>query len=100
MAIAAWRKQQRIELFKTIAQVTATVNPDKAQKALRNLVEEMFPEVAKEREQAVEKAMEIMEVERQKSYAVAPVGHGLDRGAFGRFRNILKNKKGPRRTDG
>lgn len=101
MAIVAWRKQQRIDLLKTIAQVTASVNPEKAQKALRNLVEEMFPEVAKEREMAVEKAMEIMEVERQKAYAIAPVGHGLDRGAFGRIRNILKNK-GPkrRRTDG
>ena len=59
IAIRAWRKQQRIELYKTIATVTATVNAENAQKALRNLVEEMFPEVAAERERAVEKAMEI-----------------------------------------
>lgn len=95
----AWRKQQRIDLLKTIAQVTASVNPEKAQKALRNLIEEMFPEVAREREEAVDKAMQIMEVERKKSYAIAKVGHGLDRGAFGRFRNILKNKRGRRKTN-
>jgi len=95
LAIAAWRKQQRIELYRTIAVVTAAVNPDKAQGALRKLIEEMFPEVGKERDRAVEKAMEIMEAEKGKTYSIAPVGHSLDKGAFGRMKNVLKQKKRP-----
>lgn len=98
LAIAAWRKSQRIELLRTIATVTAAVNPEKAQGALRKLIEEMFPEVGAERDQAVDKAMQIMEDERKKTYAIAQVGKGLDKGAFGRVRNILKQKqKRPRR---
>ena len=93
LAIAAWRKVQRIELYKTIATVTASVNPDKAQSALRKLVEEMFPEVGTERERAVDKAMEIMEEERKKTYNIAPVGHGLNKGAFGKIQNIMRQKK-------
>lgn len=93
LAISAWRKQQRIELYRTIAICTATANPEKAQGALRKLIEEMFPEVGKEREQAVEKAMEIMEAEREKSYSITPVGQSLDKGTWGRMRNILKQKR-------
>lgn len=93
LAIAAWRKQQRIELYRTIAVVTASVNPDKAQNALRKLIEEMFPEVGTEREQAVDKAMQIMEEERKKAYSVAAVGHGLNKGAFGKIQNIMRQKK-------
>jgi hypothetical protein len=73
------------------------VNPQQAQKALRNLIEEMFPEVAEDREQAVEKALAIMEEEKKKTYSIAPVGHGLNKGAFGRLRNILKQKRPPGR---
>jgi len=97
MAIEAWRKQQRIELYKTIAGVTASVNPESAQKALRQLIEEMFPEVATERERAVDKALEIMEKEKDKSYKVAAVGSSLGKGSWGRMQNILKQKKRPRR---
>lgn len=97
MAIAAWRKQQRIELYRTIAVVTATVNPDNSQKALRQLIEEMFPEVAAEREKAVEKAMEIMEKEKNKSYKVTPVGSSLGKGSWNRMQNILKNRSRGRR---
>jgi polyhydroxyalkanoate synthesis regulator phasin len=96
-AVAAWRKNQRIELLKTIAVVTGSVNPQQAQKALRNLIEEMFPEVAEDREKAVERALSIMEEEKKKTYAIAPVGHGLNKGAFGRIRNILKQKRRPGR---
>lgn len=93
IAITAWRKQQRIELYRTIAVCTAAVNPDKAQDALRRLIEEMFPEVGKEREKAVERAMEIMEQERTKSYSVAPVGESLDKGSWGKMKNVLRNRK-------
>jgi hypothetical protein len=93
LAIAAWRKQQRIDLYKTIATVTATVNPDKAQSALRKLIEEMFPEVGSEREDAVDKALVIMEEERKKTYNIAPVGHGLNKGAFGKIQSIMRQKK-------
>jgi len=74
--------------------VTGSVNPQQAQKALRNLIEEMFPEIADDREKAVEKALSIMEEEKQKTYAIAPVGHSLQKGSFGRLKNILKQKKG------
>ncbi|MFQ5352666.1 MAG: hypothetical protein ACE5D3_06300 [Candidatus Binatia bacterium] len=93
MAVAAWRKQQRIELYRTIAVVTATVNPDKAQAALQRLIEEQFPEVGKNREKAVERAMQIMEQEKNKSYSVAAVGHSLNKGPWGRMQNILKQKR-------
>ena len=93
LAIAAWRKQQRIDLYRTIAVCTAAVNPEKAQASLRKLIEEMFPEVSKERERAVEKAMEIMEAEKDKAYSIAPVGHSLDKGSWGRMKKVLKQKK-------
>jgi hypothetical protein len=93
LAIQAWRKQQRIDLYRTIAVCTATVNPEKAQGALRKLVEEMFPEVGKERERAVDRAMEIMEAEKDKAYSIAPVGHSLDKGSWGRMKKVLKQKK-------
>lgn len=93
----AWRKQQRIDLYKTIAICTATVNPEKAQAALKKLLEEMFPEVGAEREKAVDKAMEIMDQEKKKTYNVAAVGHSVNKGAFGRLRNIMKSKKKPGR---
>lgn len=98
MAIRAWRKQQRIELYRTIATVTATVNPDGAQKALRKLIEEMFPEVAAEREQAVEKAMEIMEKEKNKAYKVTAVGSSLGKGSSNKIQNIMRAKRRPRRS--
>jgi hypothetical protein len=97
LAIAAWRKRQRIEMYRTIALVTASVNPGKAQGALNRLIEEMFPEVGKEREDAVDRAMEIMEEEKGKAYAVAPVGSSLNKGAWARMRNILKQRNRTRR---
>lgn len=93
LAIVAWRKEQRVELLKTIATVTATVNPDKAQEALRKLIEEMFPEVAAERERAVERAMEIMEIEKKRTYAVAPAGEPSKKTPFARIQNILRSKR-------
>lgn len=98
LAIRAWRKQQRIELYRTIATVTATVNPEGAAKALRNLVEEMFPEVAAERERAVEKAMEIMEKEKDKSYKVTAVGSSLGKGSSEKIQNIMRQKRRPKRS--
>lgn len=93
LAIAAWRKQQRIDLYRTIAVCTAAVNPEKAQGALRKLIEEMFPEIGQERDKAVEKAMEIMEAEREKTYKITPVGQSLDKGSWGRMKNVLKQKR-------
>src|SRR4030095_4342339 len=44
VALWAWKKRERIDLLKTIAIVTAQVNPDRASQALHRLIEEMFPE--------------------------------------------------------
>ncbi|MBW2691016.1 MAG: hypothetical protein JRE57_00100 [Deltaproteobacteria bacterium] len=97
LAIAAWRKQQRIELYRTIAVVTAAVNPEKAQASLRRLIEEQFPEVGQDREKAVDRALEIMEKEKTKTYSVAAVGHSLNKGPWARMQNILKQKRRDRR---
>lgn len=75
--------------------VTATVNPERANEALRRLCEEMFPEVKQERDRAVERAMEIMEGETKKAYSVKAVGDSLKKTPFGRLRDILRNR--PRR---
>jgi hypothetical protein len=72
--------------------VTGSVNPEQAQKALRNLIEEMFPEVASDRDKAVEQALTIMKEEQKKTYSIAPVGHGIKKGAFGRIKKIIKEK--------
>lgn len=69
------------------------MNPERASRALNKLIEEMFPETAKERERAVEKAMEIMEREKQVVYSVAPVGSSLKDTPFGRIQGILKGKR-------
>jgi hypothetical protein len=98
LAIAAWRKQQRIDLLRTIALATAVVNPEKAASALNRLIEESFPEVAKDRERAVDRAMEIMEKEKDRAYAVAPVGGGSLKGnSWERAQNILRNRRRPSR---
>lgn len=97
LAIEALRKQERIELYRTIAVVTATVNPEKAQAALQNLIEETFPEVAKDREKSIEKAMEIMEKERQRTYSVSSADQAMKKGSWSKFRDILKQKRSPRR---
>ena len=95
MALQAWRKQQRIDLYRTIAIVTASVNAEKAQAALQRLIEEMFPEVGNEREDAVDKVMKIMEKEREKTYSVAAVGHSLKKTPWGRAQTILQQKRKP-----
>lgn len=74
VAILAWQKNQRVELLKTIAGVTATVNPERAQKALNLLIEEMFPSQKLEREKAVDKALEIMESEQKRVYSIKKTG--------------------------
>jgi len=89
IALYAWRKQQRIKLLDTIAVVVANVNPDKAQKALSDLIEEMFPEQKFEREQAVEKAMEIMEKERKKVFAVKKAYPEKPKGLVRRVNKVL-----------
>lgn len=72
IALYVWRKRQRIQLLNTISVVVANVNPDKAQQALSNLIEEQFPEQQFERAKAVEKALKIMEKERNKVFSVTP----------------------------
>jgi predicted CoA-binding protein len=90
----AWQKQQRIELLRTIAIVTASVNPDKAQQALSRLIEEMFPEHKIEREKSVERALEIMEAEKQKTYTVAAVGSSLSKNTPAqRIQSILDKRR-------
>lgn len=93
LAIIAWKKKQRVELLKTIATVTASVNPEKAQEALNRLIEEMFPEVANERERAVDRAMEIMEEEKRHVYSVRPAGEPSQKAPFARIQNILRQKR-------
>jgi hypothetical protein len=73
------------------------VNPEKANEALRRLIEEMFPEVGKERANAIDQAMAIMEEEKDKAYSVRLVGGSLNKGAWGRMKNILKQKRPPPR---
>ena len=93
MAIAAWRKRQRIDLLRTIATVTAAANPEKAGQALQRLIEESFPEQKIERDRAVELALEIMETERNMVYAVTPTGVDTRKGGAGsRFQRILRNR--------
>jgi hypothetical protein len=72
---------------------TAAVNPTKAQSALRQLIEEMFPEVAQEREDAVAKALEIMEKEKDRAYKVQAADGGLKRTPFASFQRILKQRR-------
>ena len=98
LAIMAFRKKERIELLKTIAIVTATVNPEKAQQATQRLVEEMFPEHLIERAHAVERALELMEQERHRVYVVAPTGETNRRGGTrSRGGSILGKKRRPSR---
>lgn len=97
IAIQALRKRERIDLYRTIALCTAAANPPQSQTAIRRLIEEQFPEVGKEREDAVDRAMEIMEKEKERAYAVAPVGGSLNKGGMGRLQNILKQRRGTTR---
>ncbi len=69
--------------------VVANVNPDKAQKALGNLIEEMFPEQKFERAKAVEKALKIMESERKKVIAVTPVNPRKKTGLIKKVNKVL-----------
>ena len=41
----------------------------------------------------LKRRMEIMEEERKKTYNIAPVGHGLNKGAFGKIQSIMRQKK-------
>jgi hypothetical protein len=78
--------------------VTAAVNPEKAQAALNKLLEETFPEIAKEREDAVGKAMEIMEKEKNKAYKVQAADGAFKRTPFSSFQRILGQRKKKRRS--
>ena len=91
LAVAAWKKRQRIELLRTIAVVTAAVNPEKAAQALHRLIEETFPEQRIEREQAVERALEIMEREKSRVYSVLPTD--TKPSALGRVGKILNKRR-------
>lgn len=90
VAIHVWRRSQRISLLNTIAIVVANVNPEKAQEALKNLIEEQFPEQKFERAKAVEKALKIMEDERKKVFAVAPKYPQKQRGLVAKINKVLK----------
>ena len=68
-------------------------NPEKAMSALNRLIEEAFPEVAKDRARAIERAMEIMEKEKDRAYAVTPVGGPLKGNSWERARNILRSRR-------
>ena len=71
--------------------------PDKAQEALRRLCEEMFPEIKRDREKFIDRALEAMDKEKVKVYSVQPVGDSLKKSPFGRIRDILKRKPSNRR---
>lgn len=85
-----WRKRQRIKLLHTICGVVAEVNPDKAQQALNDLIEEMFPERAFERKQSVDRALKIMEEERKKVIKVTPLQKRKPKGLVRRINKVLK----------
>lgn len=85
-----WRKKQRIQLLHTICGVVASVNPDKAQQALNDLIEEMFPEKAFDRKKSVEKALKIMEEERKKVIKVVPLHKQKPRGLVKKINKVLK----------
>ncbi|MHC4647267.1 MAG: hypothetical protein ACYTBJ_17390 [Planctomycetota bacterium] len=70
--------------------MVANVNPEKAQRALSNLIEEMFPEQRFERERAVERALEIMEKERKKVFLVSPRVPPKKKGLVARVNKVLK----------
>lgn len=91
-AILTWNKHQRVELLKTIATVTATVNPEQAQKSLNLLIEEMFPSQRLGRAEAVDKALEIMESEQKRVYSIKKTQQ--KKNAFGRR---IKRALGKRR---
>lgn len=95
VAMEAWRKRQRVDLLRTIAVVTAAVNPDKAAQALHRLIEEQFPEHRIERERAVERALEIMDVESKRVYSVVPTD--VKQGGSGRSPRRLSDRRPPRR---
>lgn len=92
MAIGAWRKLRRIELLKTIAIVTAAVNPEQAQKALNNLIEEEYPEIKEERQKSVDKALVIMKEESKKPYYIKPLDEDKPKSLVRKLRAITGNK--------
>lgn len=83
--------------MQTIAVCTATVNPEKAQQALNRLIEEQFPEVSKDRANAVERAMAIMEKEKDRAYAVTAMGGKSKGNSWERAQHILRNKRKKKR---
>lgn len=90
VAVYVWKKKQRIDLLRTISLVVAAVNPEKAKEALSNLIEEQFPEQKFEREQAVDKALRIMEEERKKVFSVSARQPQKQRGLVERVNKVLK----------
>ena len=97
LALVAWKRRERIELLRTIAIVTAQVNPEKASQALSKLIEEMFPEHKIDREKAVDRAMEIMEREKDRVYNVSKVGQRTKNTPLARIQGILGKKRGTKR---
>lgn len=93
LAIGAWRKQQRIETLRTIAVVVATTNAEKAQQALNDLLAETFPEIAKDREKSVDKALEIMKRESKMVYTVKPLDEKKGSDWIKRARAIRSTRK-------
>ena len=89
MAIGAWRKLRRIELLKTIAVVTASVNPEQAQKALNNLIEEEYSEIKEERQKSVDKALIVMKEESKKPYYVQPLDEDKPKGLVKKIKDIV-----------
>lgn len=81
-----------MELFKTIAVVTATANPEQAQRALNLLIEEMFPEQKIQKKEAVDKALEIMELEQKRTYMVTKTGQ-KKHSASRKIAKILSNRR-------
>ena len=70
--------------------MVAAVNPDKAQKALSDLIEEMFPEQKFERQKSVDRALEIMEEERKKVFSVSKKFPEKPKGLVRRINKVLK----------
>jgi hypothetical protein len=84
---------RRIDLLRTIAIVTATVNAEQAQKALNNLIEEEYPEIKEERQKSVDRALKIMKDESNKPYYVRALDEEKPKGLVAKIRGIIKGNR-------
>lgn len=69
------------------------MNPEKAQKAMNDLLEEMFPEVAQDRQKAVDRALDIMKKESSKVYIARAVDEREQKGWIKKANAVLRQRR-------